>query len=679
MDKKINLKIENQIKDNIRSKTKQEITKQEITKQEITKQETKKEPKQEIRKKSKREPKQDQLGKVYKYIKFFSCLFFVLLTMNNLSKSVKAANYDAKTFVQQFNNAVKFIPQENIANTSNPNQGNTEKMWDNYSGNGDILYGTEGTSAISQGIRYSTIGWKVNVWYNDAQGTKREEIFFKLGGSYMQRISEMSDNGIEYSLYSINLNVLKNRMSQQARNAMNNGQTTFTLDACVTLKQNGVLLSDMDDNGCTRDPAHFYTDYNGIANAAPWRSATKEKLKSYFNKQIDGLMIRVKVEGDEGIASTSGNGNYLYGTNVKISESTKEGFDFTGWKIVWAANQSISNKKINVESFNMKAVTDITYRATTKRKQTKIVFHRNINGNDTVVHTETFTYGDNDFVINTNNWRNERWLKDGFHQTGWAFQSSGKIQYNTQDKLKKEWLLSKSPRIDLYAIWEENTYIIRYDGNGAKSGHVNDTTVKYSQVITTLKNFYENPIKESTYLGWSQDKKALFPELEENQTISVKELATKANCLHTNNAVIFIYATWNYWPNIKAADLYYSLEDAKKGLITEKEIAKHISADDREDGNIPYGKNLKNSLKLINYSEDEFKNLIDQAKITEIIRVIDQHGQVVEKEITISVTNTKSLNGKDATGKIRFYENKYKDTLFKYSIWKKSEYKDLLK
>ena len=115
MDKKINLKIENQIKGNIRSKTKQEITKQEITKQE-----TKKEPKQEIRKKS----KQDQLGKVYKYIKFFSCLFFVLLTMNNLSKPVKAANYDAKTFVQQFNNAVKFIPQENLANTSNPNQGN---------------------------------------------------------------------------------------------------------------------------------------------------------------------------------------------------------------------------------------------------------------------------------------------------------------------------------------------------------------------------------------------------------------------------------------------------------------------------------------------------------------------------------------------------------------------------
>ncbi|WP_029067194.1 hypothetical protein [Lachnobacterium bovis] len=606
----------------------------------------------------------------------FCCVLFIG-AIKYLSLDVKAANYDAKNFVEQFGSSVKFVPQENPNVPGNP-LNDANHMWDRFSDDGDILYGTEGTAAVSQGIRYSTIGWKVNVWYNDATGAKREEIYFKLGGSYMQRVSEVSSNGVEYNLYSIKLSVLRSRMSPQAREAMNRGQANFTLDACVSLKQNGVLLSDMNDNGCTRDIGHFYTDHNGIANAAPWRSATKEKLKTYFNKNIDGLMIRINVEGDEGIASVSGSGNYLYGTNVNISKSIKNGFDFTGWKVVSAQNQSFLNTGINSENFNCKAITNITYRATTKRKQTRIVFHRNESINDTVIHTEVFTYGDNDVAINPDRWNDKNWIKDGFHQVGWAFKPDEQKAYGMDDKLNKDWLLSKSPKIDLYAVWEENTYVIRYDGNGAFKGHIDDVSAKYSEKITTSNNEFDKPIEDSTYLGWSQDKKILFSEYKEKQTVSVKELATKAGCLHENNAVIMLYATWNYWPTISAKDLYYSLEDAQNGIISEREIASKISAKDREDGNIQYGLNSKNFLKLINYSEEEFINLKDKADISEIICVKDQHGKLIEKEINIHITDIKPLYGKDAVGKIRFYDKKYKNTLFKYSVWKNKNYQNEL-
>lgn len=596
-------------------------------------------------------------------VAFIVALFLVctaFITKNDVKK-INAASYDAKTFVQTFGGQVKFIPDDN------------QEMTDKYLADGQILYGTEGTTAVSTGIRYSTIGWKVNVDYTDGAGRqKRQEIYFKLGGTHMQRISEVSDNGTEYNLYSIRLSTLRNRMSNEAVEAMNAGRVSINLDACVTLRKNGRLLSAMDDNGCTLDPKHFYTNHAGIANAAPWRKATKDKLKSYFNKNIVGLLIRVEAVGDEGVASTSGSGVYLYGTRLNVSLKTKKGYDFKHWKVTTGGIDT--KQRITTESFQTDAIINIKYVAVTEKRKTKVVFHRNIAENDTKEESMYIAYGDVDKVI-----PNFGWSKEGYHQKGWSLEDrNGPVKFDTRDTISTEWALKKWPRIDLYGQWEENSYRIEYNGNGARSGHIPGLTVKYNDFFTTANNKFVTPIEESSYLGWSTSNGDLFPTMKEKENISVAELVNKLGISHSNGATITIYAIWNYWPVVETQDLFYTLEDAKNGKITEQELSKNVKATDREDGLISYGVHEKNSFTLVNYSPDEFTSLTSDGEVTENVKAIDQHGAEVEKQFRVHIVDTTPVNGKDVFGKIRFIDKKHRNTLQKYSVWKTAEFSSLL-
>ena len=197
--------------------------------------------------------------------------------------------------------------------------------------------------------------------------------------------------------------------------------------------------------------------------------------------------------------------------------------------------------------------------------------------------------------------------------------------------------------------------------------------------------------KSAKFLGWSKDATINVPEYQVGQSIEVKTLAEQAKVLHTNNAVITLYAIWDKIPKIQAQDIYVTLEDAKSGKITETWLANYAKASDLEDGVIPYGIHEKNSFIIEDYSSEDFTNFQQAGSVTETFCVVDSSGNEVKQRITVHIVDTTLYTGTEVYGEIRFISQKYyKDKngnflkeqdggLKETSLWKiKEEYRVIL-
>lgn len=225
-----------------------------------------------------------------------------------IPETVSAGTFDnAYTFYQAYGSEMAF-------------QSGTYKQ-------GEIYYATKAKKDTTVGIQYTTIGWKVRV-FNHA-GTVVDTIYYQLGGSNMSAVDVRSVDGYEYCLYKVTLSNMKSRMSTSALNTLATADCSIIFDACTTTKLNGVIQGGMTDNGPSW--GKVYTTYDEIVNAQKWSSATKETLKTYYNKTVVGLFYNVTLNKGTGIKQVSGAGKYCFGTTVHIQAITEDGYHFSNW------------------------------------------------------------------------------------------------------------------------------------------------------------------------------------------------------------------------------------------------------------------------------------------------------------------------------------------------------------
>lgn len=567
-------------------------------------------------------------------------------------QTVTAVEYkDAYTFYETYADAMKFVPS-------------TET-------DGNIYYATKGKKGYNVSTLYSTIGWKVSVKHKN--GTVLQTLYFKLGGKYMQTINVKEKNGYEYSLYSISLSSIKNRMNQISKKALDSGNCTFIFDAGIAIKKSGKLQGAMNDNGVTSGTVYF--TYNGIAKAAPWTAATKTALQSYYNRSVIGIFSTLTLSKDEGIASVSGSGTYCYGTEVVIEAVPAKGYTFASWS--GSANYSTSRTTLRIGS------SDISLTANSKLSSLLVTYFRNTSTSDTKTERQTFYYGNN-----PKNFKDFAWTKDGHYQVGWSLnKNASKPDYAITNSISDTWLLNHLPNVNLYAVWNVNEYKIIFEANGG-SGEIGTINTDYISQITLPQNsfFYEN----GTFLGWSTNPLATNPEYQANQIISVKQLAEQMRVVNSNHAIITLYAIWDNAPAIAASDIYVSLQEAKTGKITEIKLASYAKAMDREDGIIAYGIHDKNSFLIENYETETFTTLEKEAEIKITFSVKDSSGNICKKEITVFVVDDDLYKEKEKIGKVRFISEKYykdesgtfiseeKGGLIEDSIWKTDMYQAIL-
>ena len=202
----------------------------------------------------------------------------------------------------------------------------------------------------------------------------------------------------------------------------------------------------------------------------------------------------------------------------------------------------------------------------------------------------------------------------------------------------------------------------------------------------------EEPKKKvyaSVFMGWSLEdgKDTFIPQWKAGDIVR--------NLVAEDGGEITLYAVWDDCPWIQAQDLYYTLEQAQSGFITEEEILSHATATDREDGSpilpgtnpAPSDPEVFTSFTIPDYQAEEFTNLQHDFATSENLTVVDHVGNMYVKQIMVHVTDTtpKKLTQMDLAGVTRFINSKYYNKSFEEgglednSIWKVDpEYKAAL-
>lgn len=184
----------------------------------------------------------------------------------------------------------------------------------------------------------------------------------------------------------------------------------------------------------------------------------------------------------------------------------------------------------------------------------------------------------------------------------------------------------------------------------------------------------------SIFMGWALEdgKDTFIPKWKAGEIVQ--------NLVAEDGGEITLYAVWDDCPWIQAQDLYYTLEQAQSGFITEEEILNHATATDREDGSpilpgtnpAPSDPEVFTSFTIPDYQAGEFTNLQHDFATSENLTVVDHTGNTYVKQIMVYVTDTtpKKITQMDLTGVTRFINSKYyhkpyeEGGLEDNSIWK---------
>ena len=194
-------------------------------------------------------------------------------------------------------------------------------------------------------------------------------------------------------------------------------------------------------------------------------------------------------------------------------------------------------------------------------KKITVIFMRNTTANDTTSDTQEFTYG-----VTGQSFSAKGWTKKGYTLLGWhEDKNSTAKRYNITSGVTNAWIESKynassNHTVTLYAIWQPNTYTVKYNGNGATGGTTANSSHTYDVDKKLTKNGYTraytvtynhnytgstNSTKTATYsfVNWNAAANGTGTKYANEAT--VKNLTDK------NNDTFNLYAIW------KSASLTY--------------------------------------------------------------------------------------------------------------------------
>lgn len=354
------------------------------------------------------------------------CVFYLFYVF--WPELVKADVYDnAYTFYEAYGSEMKFLPGTNYK--------------------GEIYYATKAKKDVNTGIKYTTLGWKIRIF--DKNGAVVDTLYYKLGGENMETVDVSIVSGYEYCLYRVTLTNMRERMSYAGLQALNNPDCSIVFDACTTTKLNGVLQGGMTDAGPSW--GSVYTTYNGIVNAKEWSETTKETLKSYYNKTVEGLFYDVVLKSGNGIRQVTGAGKYCFGTMVTVFAEAQDGYHFTNW----TGNHGSPSKRF---SFILSG-SDVTLTANAEENRYHIVYDSN--GGQGSISSQTYTFNQS-FLLPSDGFSME-----GATIAGWKVSNaSGEMQYIGGQRISIRELVTKldlqcidDATIVFQAIWDHGPVI----------------------------------------------------------------------------------------------------------------------------------------------------------------------------------------------------------------------------
>ena len=193
---------------------------------------------------------------------------------------------------------------------------------------------------------------------------------------------------------------------------------------------------------------------NKSATTAQYQPGGKYTANSaatlYAIWKINTWTVSYNMNGGSGSIS---NQTKTYGQDLTLSSTKpiRTGYDFVGWNTSASATtaQYSSGGKYTANS-------GATLYAIWKAKQVTVTFYRNLNSDDTTTASQIFTYG-----VSGQSFSNKNWSRNGYTLIGWSEnRSATDKQYSTLSSVDPNWIISKSPKVNLYAVWKESGYVM---------------------------------------------------------------------------------------------------------------------------------------------------------------------------------------------------------------------------
>ena len=418
--------------------------------------------------------------------------------------------------------------------------------------------------------------------------------------------------------------------------------------------------------------------YAGFVSPAVQTGTVTEDGKLVIDYFYERQFYSVTLHAGTGIETVLGGGAYRYGQSVTIDASLKTGYHWSHW--TGSFDQDTKNYTFTMPMSNVEL--------TANGEANKYTIHFDPNGGAGHIDDIIATY-DTDITL-PDIWKAdgtaayEKYTLDGVNVTGDVI--SGAIPRSMMAGYEEE-----EPEDD------EDTSDDAEEAEQAKAAENNAANAKEDKAADDTEELEDTkkaaePVKKvyaSVFMGWALEdgKDSFIPKWKAGDVVQ--------NLVAEDGGEITLYAVWDDCPWIRAEDLYYTLDQAQSGFITEAEILSHATASDREDGSpIAPGTNpaasdpsLYTSFTIPDYQAGEFTSLQHDFATSENLTVVDHVGNTYVKQIMVHVTDTtpKKITQMDLTGVTRFINSKYYKKPFEEgglednSIWKVDpEYKAAL-
>ena len=425
--------------------------------------------------------------------------------------------------------------------------------------------------------------------------------------------------------------------------------------------------------------------YTGFDSPKTQTKAVTADGKMVIDYYYERHLYNVTLNAGTGIEKTTGGGSYRYGQSVTIDAAVKEGYHWLNWKGNYkggsGGEQTVDAKKF---VFTMPAG-NVTM--TANAEANKYTIHFDPNGGFGHIDDIEATY-DEDVTL-PDVWNADgtaayvKYTLDGQNVTEDVI--AGVIPKAMMDGYEEEDVESEETEIeDTETKDDENSDIededTGKDGNDADivetdaPDDMDETEATETEDDSDDANDAElDEIEEdkkaeapkkkvyaSIFMGWALEdgKDTFIPKWKAGDIVQ--------NLVAEDGGEITLYAVWDDCPWIQAQDLYYTLEQAQSGFITEEEILSHATATDREDGSpilpgtnpAPSDPEVFTSFTIPDYQESEFTNLQHDFATSENLTVVDHTGNTYVKQIMVYVVDTTPVVEKPE-GKTRFISEKY--------------------
>ena len=427
--------------------------------------------------------------------------------------------------------------------------------------------------------------------------------------------------------------------------------------------------------------------YTGFDSPKTQTKAVTADGKMVIDYYYERHLYNVTLNAGTGIEKTTGGGSYRYGQSVTIDAAVKEGYHWLNWTGNYTGgsggDQTVDTKKF---TFTMPAG-NVTMTASAEAN--KYTIHFDPNGGAGHIDDIETTY-DTDVTLP------DVWNEDG---------TAAYVKYTLDGQNVTDGVISGAiPKAMMAGYEEEDTESDDTENNDAESEDIesedaeSDTDMAEADApddmdetdlngdamlekrteddavdIDALKNAdldkteedkkAEAPKKKvyaSIFMGWALEdgKDTFIPKWKAGDIVQ--------NLVAEDGGEITLYAVWDDCPWIQAQDLYYTLEQAQSGFITEEEILSHATATDREDGSpilpgtnpAPSDPEVFTSFTIPDYQAGEFTNLQHDFATSENLTVVDHTGNTYVKQIMVYVVDTTPVVEKPE-GKTRFVSEKY--------------------